>query len=215
MIDDETRERLIQAITGAEIDKYIHRELSHFGASNIVDALLPFLTEVDMSTLTPPKTSSTYTPNPLLSKEMNGILAKTSKAGIPAGYEEYDWVERKCSDAFCNKYNGHPGYCDNDVLPNKPWERKRKGIRQISTPTPTIPATKPNPTLKEKIIEWSVSTVSGETHADKVDRLMPTIANAVEAEWDSGYERAESDADAAGFYSKRFRANPHRGVKPA
>jgi len=129
-------ERLAQSLIGVTIDRYVHRELTPYGAEQIAERLIDMLPELE----------------------------------VPESIE--------------------------------------LSSKQSWAPSVAVPLE-----LEKKLTVWSVTTVAGETHAQRMKRLLFMLTKEFEAQWDAGYERAEADADATGFWSKRLRANPHRGVK--
>jgi hypothetical protein len=58
-----------------------------------------------------------------------------------------------------------------------------------------------------KLTEHGVQTIS-DALAASTDSSTPQPT--AEEAWDAGYERAESDIDGTGLFSKRFRSNPYR-----
>jgi len=127
-------ERLAQAIVGVEIDRYVHRELTPYGASKIAERLLQVIPKLEVPETPAPKQSA-----------------------------------------------------------DQPAE--------------------PVSALEAKLTEWMASTNRGLPVEEQVYSLIRLLSSGLEAEWDAGYERAEADSDGTGFWSRRFRSNPHRGIK--
>lgn len=127
-------ERIAQALVGVEIDRYVHRELTPYGASKIAERLLQVIPTLE--------------------------------------------------------------------------------VPEIPTPKRSLdPTVSPTTGLEEKLTEWVASSHCGLPIEEQVYSLIHLLSSELEAEWDAGYERAEADSDGTGFWSRRFRSNPHRGIK--
>lgn len=127
-------ERLAQTLVGVEIDRYVHRELTPYGASKIAERLFQVIPKLEVPEAPAPKQS----------------LDKTVS---------------------------------------------------------------PTAVLEEKLTEWITSAHRGLPVEEQVYSLIRLLSGELEAEWDAGYERAEADSDGSGFWSRRFRSNPHRGIR--
>jgi len=134
-------ERLSQVLVGTEIDQYVHRELSHFGAMKIVEAIMPYIEALDAQKL-------------------------------------YDY----------------------EAPPKQLAKPRNSHFRDDR--------------LRDELTIWSVTNVPGETHATKVDRILPLLGKYTEEAWEAGYDKAEDDAEGTGFWATGRRANPHSGVMP-
>lgn len=190
MTDDEMHELIKKALLGVEIDRYIYRELSAFGAHNIATVIVSMLEP--HSTLQEPTVSAL---------ESHAKEAPQREDGQSA---------EQCIYQPCDKLYGHTGPCSDSDSPPAP-------LPVLATQNFGEPGATPSHTpsnLRDEIILWSMSRgLEGETHATKVDRLMPVIEKYAEDIWDAGYDRAEADRHSTGFFIKSLRSNPHRSLK--